>query len=136
MQKITTFLMFTGQAEKAMNFYISLFENSGIQNLVRYGANQQGVEGSVMHATFTLNGQPYMCMDSNAQHEFTFTPSMSLFIICETEPEIDRLFEQLSHRGQVLMPLQGYPFSEKFGWVNDRFGVSWQLNLVPNQPAS
>jgi predicted 3-demethylubiquinone-9 3-methyltransferase (glyoxalase superfamily) len=130
MQKINTFLMFEGKAEQAMNFYISLFENSGILNLSRYGPNEPGVEGTVAHATFTLHGQVFMCMDSNIKHDFTFTPSMSLFIICDTEPEIDRLFAQLSHGGQVLMELERYPFSEKFAWVNDRFGVSWQLNLV------
>jgi predicted 3-demethylubiquinone-9 3-methyltransferase (glyoxalase superfamily) len=135
MQKITTFLMFEGQAEEAMNFYTTLFAKSSIINLVRYGPNEPGAEGTVVHAVFELNGQNFMCMDSYVKHDFTFTPSMSLFILCETEPEIDRLFEKLSHAGQVLMPLDHYPFSEKFAWVNDRFGVSWQLNLVKNQPA-
>lgn len=135
MQKITTFLMFEGQAEAAMNFYTSLFEKSGILNLVRYGPNESGVEGTLKHATFTLNGQLFMCMDSNVRHEFTFTPSMSFFITCETEPEIDRLFEQLSQAGKVSMPLDRYPFSEKFAWVSDQFGVSWQLNLVKGQSA-
>ena len=130
MQKIKTFLMFEGKAEQAMNFYTSLFEKSGILNISRYGPNEAGVEGTVNQATFTLNGQEFMCIDSYVKHEFTFTPSMSLFIICETEAEIDRLFEQLSHGGQVLMELDRYPFSEKFAWVSDRFGVSWQLNLV------
>ena len=92
MQKITTFLMFEGQAEAAMNFYTSLFEKSSILNLARYGPNEAGAEGTVQHATFTLNGQVFMCMDSYVKHEFTFTPSMSLFIICQTEAEIDRLY--------------------------------------------
>ena len=130
MQKLTTFLMFAGQAEEAMNFYISLFEKSKVLSITRYGPDESGTEGSVMHATFSLGGQEFMCIDSNIEHGFTFTPAMSIYINCETEAEIDRLFESLSQAGQVLMPLDRYPFSEKFAWVADRFGVSWQLNLA------
>jgi predicted 3-demethylubiquinone-9 3-methyltransferase (glyoxalase superfamily) len=129
MQKVTTFLMFTGQAEEAMNFYISLFNQSEIRRITRYGPNEAGAEGTVQHALFTLNGQEFMCIDSNAQHAFTFTPSMSLYVRCDTEEEIDRVFARLSQDGQILMPLALYPFSRKFGWLADRFGVSWQLNL-------
>jgi len=135
MQKVTTFLMFDGQAEEAMNFYTSLFEKSKILDITRYGPNEASAEGSVMHATFSLSGQEFMCIDSNVKHEFTFTPAMSIYINCETQAEIDRLFEKLSHAGQVFMPLDRYPFSEKFAWVSDKFGVSWQLNLAKNQPA-
>jgi len=131
MQKVTTFLMFTGQAEAAMNLYTSLFKQSEILNLTRYGANEAGAEGTVQHATFTLNGQEFMCIDSSAQHEFTFTPSMSLYVRCTTEEEIDAVFATLAQDGQVLMPLDRYPFSAKFGWLADRFGVSWQLSLEP-----
>ena len=130
MQKITTFLMFEGRAEEAMNYYTSLFENSKISSITRYGPNQSGTEGSVMHATFLLNGQEYMCIDSNIQHGFSFTPAISLYVNCESEAEIDRLFEKLSQNGEVLMPLDRYPFSDKFAWVADKFGVSWQLNKV------
>lgn len=131
MQKIITFLMFEGRAEEAMNFYMSLFNDSAITSITRYGANEMGAEGSVMHATFTLNGQTFMCIDSSVAHEFTFTPSMSLYVTCETEAEIDHLFASLSEGGAVLMPLDAYPFSQKFGWTADKFGVSWQLTL-PN----
>jgi predicted 3-demethylubiquinone-9 3-methyltransferase (glyoxalase superfamily) len=129
MQKVTTFLMFEGQAEEAMKLYTSLFQRSEILNVTRYGANEAGAEGTVQHATFTLNGQEFMCIDSSAQHEFTFTPSISLFVRCETEEEIDHVFTVLSKGGQILMPLDRYPFSEKFGWLSDKFGVSWQLSL-------
>ncbi|SEM94541.1 VOC family protein [Lihuaxuella thermophila] len=129
-QKITTFLMFDGQAEEAMNFYTSLFKNSGIISITRYGPDEGGMEGKVVHATFSLNGQVFMCIDSNVKHDFTFTPAMSLYVTCDTEEEIDDLFEKLSQGGGVLMPLASYPFSEKFGWVNDKYGVSWQLNLA------
>lgn len=132
MQKITTFLMFDGQAEEAMNFYLSTFNNSKIVSLIRYGPNEAGKEGTVLHATFSLEGQDFMCIDSNVQHAFTFTPAVSLYIQCKTEAEIDALFEKLSSGGEVLMPLDRYPFSDKFAWCADRFGVSWQLNLAKN----
>jgi predicted 3-demethylubiquinone-9 3-methyltransferase (glyoxalase superfamily) len=129
MQKITTFLMFEGHADEAMKFYTSIFKQSEIINVARYGANQGGIEGSVTHAVFSLNGQMFMCMDSNIKHAFTFTPSMSLFVSCDTEAEIDELFAKLSQGGMVLMELANYPFMKKFGWCNDKFGVSWQLTL-------
>lgn len=129
-QKITPFLMFQdGNAEEAMNFYISLFDNSEIVNITRYGANEAGKEGTVMHAVFSLNGQEYMCIDSSVKHEFTFTPAMSLYVTCDTEEEINKVFEKLSEGGKILMPLGSYPFSERFGWVNDKYGVSWQLTF-------
>ena len=71
-----------------------------------------------------------MALDSGRQHLFTFTPAMSLFVQCETEDEIDRLYRELSTGGKVLMELDTYPFSKKFGWTDDKFGVSWQLNLA------
>jgi predicted 3-demethylubiquinone-9 3-methyltransferase (glyoxalase superfamily) len=71
-----------------------------------------------------------MAIDSPVKHDFTFTPAMSLFVDCADEAEIDALFAKLSEGGKVLMPLAAYPFSRKFGWLSDRFGVSWQLNLA------
>ena len=129
-QKITTFLMFEGKAEEAMNFYTSLFDRSEIVNISRYDENGPGKEGSVIHATFTLNGQEFMCIDSYVKHAFTFTPSMSLYVTCETEEEIEAVFHKLAQDGSVLMPLGSYPFSKKFGWLNDKYGVSWQLALA------
>ena len=130
MQQITTFLMFAGQADAAMNFYTSLFAGSKVLSVERYGPNEPGAEGTVKHATFSLGGQEFMCIDSNVEHGFTFTPAMSLYVNCQTEQQLDQLFMQLSQGGQVLMPLDRYPFSAKFGWVSDKFGVSWQLNLA------
>ncbi|MFI5963397.1 VOC family protein [Streptomyces asoensis] len=128
-RKITTFLMFEGNAEDAMTFYLSLFDDAEVVGLTRYGAGGPGKEGTVQHATFSLAGQEFMCIDSPVQHEFTFTPAVSLFVQCEDEAELDRLYAALSEQGTTLMPLGDYGFSAKFGWVNDRFGVSWQLNL-------
>jgi predicted 3-demethylubiquinone-9 3-methyltransferase (glyoxalase superfamily) len=129
-QKFTTFLMFEGKAEEAMNFYTSLFDQSEIISIERYGANESGDEGTVLQAAFSLNGQVFMCIDSSVKHGFTFTPAISIYVACDAEDEIDRVFESLSQDGSVLMPLASYPFSEKFGWVADKYGVTWQLNLT------
>lgn len=130
MEKMTPFLMFQeGNAEEAMNYYTSIFDDSEITSIVRYGANESGDEGTVMQATFSLNGQEFMCIDSNVKHAFTFTPAFSIFITCDSEEEINTLYQKLIEGGQALMPIGDYGFSQRFGWVNDRFGVSWQLNL-------
>jgi predicted 3-demethylubiquinone-9 3-methyltransferase (glyoxalase superfamily) len=128
-QKITPILMFEGKAEEAMNFYLSLFPNSKVVSIERYAAgDEMGKEGSVKHAIFSLGGQEFMCIDSAVKHPFTFTPSISMFVTCESEAEIDDLFKKLSQDGIVMMPLAEYPFSRKFAWISDRFGVSWQLS--------
>ena len=129
MTEVTPFLMFEGKAEEAMTFYMSLFEDSKVISIERYGPNGPGKEGSVVHATFTLAGQRLMCIDSPAKHAFTFTPSTSLFVECESADEVDRLFEKLSAGGSVMMPLDTYPFSKRFAWLADRFGVSWQISV-------
>jgi len=130
MEKLATFLMFQDDnAEEAMNYYTTLIEDSQITSIVRYGPNEDGKEGTVMQATFTLKGQEFMCIDSHVKHQFSFTPSFSIFVTCDTEEELDNLYQKLNEGGQALMPLGDYGFSKKFGWLNDRFGVSWQLNL-------
>ena len=129
MQKFTPFLMFTGKAEEAMNFYASIFPQTNILSITRYGPGEMGAEGSVMQASFSLNGQKFMCIDSSTQHEFTFTPSFSIFVQCETEEEISRVYARLFEGGELFMGLDNYEFSPKFAWGADRFGVSWQLNL-------
>ncbi|MDQ0200439.1 VOC family protein [Neobacillus ginsengisoli] len=123
-QKITTFLMFSGKAEEAMNFYTSVFDHSEINSVFHHE------NGTVLHAVFTLKGQRFMCIDNSSGQEHSFTPAMSLFVTCASVEEIDGAFEKLSQDGQVLMPLAASPFSEKFGWVQDKYGVSWQLNLA------
>ena len=130
MQKLTTFFMFEGKAEQAINFYISVFKNSRIVAISRYGENEAGIKDTVKHATFILNGQEFMAIDSSVKHGFTFSPATSIFVNCETRDEIDELFAKLSQGGQVFMPLDRYDFSERFGWVGDQFGVTWQLSLL------
>ena len=127
MQKIVPFLWFDGKAEEAMNFYTSIFKNSKIGRITRYGEEGPGPKGAVMSVTFQLEGQNFYAL--NGGPEFTFTPAVSFFVNCDTSEEIDGLWEKLSESGAVLMPLNKYPFSEKFGWVADQFGISWQLNL-------
>ncbi|MFP7252981.1 VOC family protein [Terribacillus goriensis] len=130
MEKVTPFLMFQdGKAEEAMNYYISLIEDSEIKSITRYGANEAGDEGTVMLAVFSLKGQEFMCIDSNVTHQFSFTPSFSIYVTCETEKELDDLYQKLNEDGVERMPLDNYGFSRKFGWTDDKFGVSWQLNL-------
>jgi predicted 3-demethylubiquinone-9 3-methyltransferase (glyoxalase superfamily) len=121
-----------GKAEEAMNLYVSLFENSRILEVERYGADEAEREGAVKQARFSLAGQDFIAMDSGWQHDFTFTPAISIFVDCDRETELDEVYTGLSDGGMVLMPLQEYPFSGKFAWVQDRYGVSWQLNLTPS----
>lgn len=129
MTRATTQLMFEGNAEEAMNFYVSLFPGSEVRRIERYGPGEPGAQGTVKRAEFTLAGHSLACIDSPIKHGFTFTPSMSLFLDCQDEAELEKAFKELSAGGKVLMPLDNYGFSKKFAWVADRFGVSWQLNL-------
>lgn len=126
---VATHLMFDGTAEEAMNLYVSIFKDSTINRIERYAAGEPGAEGSVKQASFTLAGQPFICIDSPVKHDFTFTPSISIFVDCENEAELIEAFEQLAEGGEVLMPVDDYGFSVRFGWLQDRYGVSWQLNL-------
>ncbi len=115
MQKITPFLWFNGQAEEAMNFYISIFKNSKAINVSRYGEGGPGQKGSVMSATFQLEGQTFMALNGGPQ--FTFTPAISLFVNCETQEEVDELWRKLSAGGS----------EERCGWLKDKYGLSWQI---------
>ncbi len=128
-QRITPFLMFEGKAKEAMDFYRSLFPDSRIEKLERFGPEGPGAEGTVLHAELVLADQRFRLFDSPVGHAFGFTPSFSLFVDCESEAEIDRLSASLSDGGQVMMALAEYPFAEKFIWLADRFGVSWQLSF-------
>lgn len=120
---ISTFFMFNGKAEEAIRFYISLFNGSEIKSLHHHP------DGTVLHAIFTLQDQTYMAIDNSLKIEHPFTPAMSLFVSFETEEEIDSAYAKLMENGKALMALDASPFSAKFAWVEDRFGVSWQLNL-------
>lgn len=115
MQKITPFLWFDGKAEEAMNFYVSIFKNSKAGKVSRYGEAGPGPKGSVMSATFQLEGQEFFALNGGPQ--FTFTPAISFFVNCETQQEVDDLWAKLSEGGKP----------NRCGWLADRFGVSWQI---------
>ncbi|HTE83269.1 MAG TPA: VOC family protein [Dehalococcoidia bacterium] len=115
MQKITPFLWFDGKAEEAMNFYTSIFKNSKILSVGRSGEAGPGPKGSVMSASFELEGQQFIALNGGPQ--FTFTPAISFFVNCETQPEIDDLWQKLSEGGET----------ERCGWLKDKFGLSWQI---------
>ncbi|WP_221892498.1 VOC family protein [Winogradskyella flava] len=129
-RQITTFLTFQNKdAEQAMNFYVSIFKNSKITEVRRHGKESPAPEGSILMARFELNGSQYACSDSYIKHEWNFTPGVSNFVDCASNEELESLFTKLSENGKVLMPLADYGFSKKFGFIEDQFGVSWQLNL-------
>jgi predicted 3-demethylubiquinone-9 3-methyltransferase (glyoxalase superfamily) len=115
MQKITPCLWFDGKAEEAMRFYMSIFPDSEIVNVMHYGDSGPGPKGGVLAATFRLRGQEFMAL--NGGPHFQFTPAVSFFVACETQDEIDFLWEQLLAGGQP----------QQCGWLTDRYGVSWQI---------
>jgi predicted 3-demethylubiquinone-9 3-methyltransferase (glyoxalase superfamily) len=114
-QKITPFLWFDGSAEEAMKFYASIFKNSKIGTVSRYGDAGPGPKGSVMSGTFELEGQKFMALNGGPM--FKFTPAISFFVNCETQQEVDELWEKLSAGGE----------KSRCGWLKDKFGVSWQI---------
>jgi len=127
-QTVTPFLMFQGEAEAAIRLYVSLFDDGEILVLDTYPEGA-ATAGKVLHGAFRIGGQTVRCIDSTVAHAFSFTPSSSLFVDCASEAEIERLAGALGEGGQLLMPLANHGFSRRFAWLNDRFGVSWQLNL-------
>ena len=128
-RSFATFLMFDGAAAQAMELYASLFRDWSIQQVERWARGEEGPEGSFKRARVRLGGHELMFFDSPIKHHFAFTPRISIFVECESREELGRLFEGLAVGGKVLMPLDSYGFSSLFAWVDDRFGVSWQLNL-------
>jgi predicted 3-demethylubiquinone-9 3-methyltransferase (glyoxalase superfamily) len=115
MQKIAPFLWFDGKAEEAMNFYVSIFKNSKVGRVTRYGEAGPGLKGTVMSATFQLEGQEFMALNGGPQ--FTFTPAISFFVNCETQQEVDELWEKLAEGGK----------KDRCGWLKDKYGLSWQI---------
>ena len=130
MAGVAPFLMFEGRAEEAARFYADVVPRSEIVQLERYGPTGPGPEGTVSAGRLLLDGLAVMFYDSFVHHDFTFTPSVSLFVTCDSVDEVDRIADALSAGGSVLMPAGDYGFSTRFAWVNDRFGVSWQLNAA------
>jgi len=115
MQKITPFLWFDGNAEEAMNLYVSVFKNSKVVSVTRYGEAGPGPKGTVMSATFQLEGQQFYALNGGPQYKFT--PAISLFVSCETQQEVDELWNKLSAGGH----------KDRCGWLQDKYGLSWQI---------
>src|ERR1700686_3970156 len=115
MQKITPFLWFDGKPEEAGNFYVSIFKNSKVGSIARYGDAGPGPKGTVMIATFQLEGQDFIALNGGPQ--YTFTPAISLVVDCKTQQEVDELWEKISAGGKT----------DRCGWLRDKFGVSWQI---------
>jgi len=115
MQKITPFLWFDGKAEEAANFYVSIFKDSKILNIARYGEAGPGPNGSVMMVTFQIEGQEFMALNGGPQ--YSFTPAISLFVHCETQAEVDGLWTKLTAGGKEV----------QCAWLQDKYGVSWQI---------
>jgi len=115
MNKIVPFLWFNGNAEEAVNYYVSIFKNSKVTRLTRYGDAGPGPKGQVMSATFQLEGQDFYALNGGPQ--FTFTPAISLFVNCETQAEVDELWGKLVAGGRP----------DRCGWLQDKFGLSWQI---------
>lgn len=131
MTRMTPFLMFQGgKGEAALDFYVATVPNSRRVSTERFGAEGPGPEGTILRAVVEIAGQSVMAHDSFVTHAFDFTPSLSFYVECADDAELERLYAALSDGGGELMPLGNYGFSTRFGWVNDRFGVSWQLNLA------
>ena len=124
---IRTHIMFDGTAEEAMNYYVSLFPNSIVLDAQHYEEGES--KGKLYQGVFTLAGREFMCIDTPIKHDFGITPAISIFVDCDSASEQEGLLEALSTDGEVFMPLDDYGFSRRFAWVQDRFGVSWQLNL-------
>lgn len=121
--------MFQGQAADALALYASVFSNFKTLAREDYAEGDLAPAGTVKLATIDFNGAILQVIDSPVPHAFDFTPSMSLFVDCADEAELTYAFEVLSEGGEVMMPLDNYGFSKRFGWCRDRFGLSWQINL-------
>lgn len=129
MIKAKTQLMFQGRAQEAIDFYSSVFKEFKVRTIIPYGEGEQVTAGTFKLAEVSFAGHDLLIFDSPPVHDFSFTPSMSIFVDFDTAEELETVFAKLSEKGQIMMPLDNYGFSKQYGWVADRFGVSWQLNL-------
>ena len=129
-KSVLPFLMFQGEAGAALDFYMSVFPDGRIEEIQRHAPGAPGPEGGILRARFSLGGQSVLLYDSPFPHAFSFTPSFSFMVQCDSEAELRRLSDALKDGGNELMPVGSYGFSTLYAWVSDRFGVSWQLNYA------
>ncbi|MFD0683204.1 VOC family protein [Actinomadura fibrosa] len=148
-QKLAIFLMFQGNAEEAMNFYTSLFEDAEVLQVIRARAEDPGwTEGTLQYGIFRIAGQQVVCSntpppDSPLREiapwdEFTFNPAMTMYVQRDSVEDFDALYEALAEGGRVYLPAKEYGFSPRFAWLDDRYGISWRIDLsseaVPARP--
>jgi predicted 3-demethylubiquinone-9 3-methyltransferase (glyoxalase superfamily) len=126
--RVQPFLMFQGQGEAALRFWVETIPDSAIVQIQHHPEGP--VAGQVLRGEARIGGQPVIVFDSPVEHAFDFTPRWSFFVEAKNEAEIERIYAALIDGGQAMMPIGDYGFSRRFGWVNDRFGVSWQINLA------
>ncbi|WP_251516350.1 MULTISPECIES: VOC family protein [Staphylococcus] len=131
--KITTFLMFNGEAEEAINLYIDAFEDAEILNIVRYGEDDEEPTGTVQHAIFRLKDQIFMAIDNVNNVDIEMNPAMSLYVTVDSAMEMEQLFSKLKREGAILMPKTEMPPFREFAWIQDKFGVNFQLALPEQQ---
>ncbi|CAI2439927.1 VOC family protein [Serratia plymuthica] len=128
MSQVATFILFQGNALQAIDLYSGLFSSFKVQQLLHYDETPDG-QRRIKQASIDFDRQHLVFSDSPVSHDFSFTPAVSLHVNLATEAELERVFARLAEGGEVLMPLDDYGFSARFGWLNDRFGLSWQLNV-------
>lgn len=127
--RTSTFLMFQGDAEAWLDLAVAAIPGSSITSLTRYGAEGPGAEGSVAASEALIGGHAVRVYDSFVVHDFTFTPSVSLFVDLDSVEQHAAVHDLLADGGSMLMPPDDYGFSRWFSWIQDRYGVSWQLNV-------
>lgn len=146
LDKLTVFLAFKRDLEDAVKLYTSLFDDAEVLSVIRARAGEPGwTEGTLQHAVINLAGLKLMCInmpppgaqghDHAPWHKYELSPALAIYVQCRDTGEFDRLYEGLSDMGEVIAPIGSYGWSEKFAWVNDRFGVSWRINLSADPAA-
>ena len=128
MGKVINFLLFNGIAEEAILFYTSLFRDSANSSIACYDDPATELSGKIRHCLFVPKVQEFLGMDNSSKPGYAFTPAVSFLVRCEEEEEVNIYFEAISKGGKIYMPLGSYPFCKKFGWVEDKYGLSWQLH--------
>lgn len=128
MSNVSTFVMFQGDAQQTIDLYSELFPGFRVQQVQHYDEHDSGPR-RVKYAAIDFERHNLVFTDSPVSHDFSFTPAVSLHVNLATDAELERIFARLAEGGEVLMPIDDYGFSARFGWLNDRFGLSWQLNV-------
>ena len=123
-----TFLMYNGKAEEALDFYMAIFKDSKIKSIQRYEFDNIDLCGKIKKAIFNIKGNNFICSDSPVKHNFNFTLSISIYVEFDDDNELENVYKNLNENGKILMELGTYEFSRKYAWIEDKFGVSWQLN--------